>query len=204
MGHPVTAQAAALVRLFGMIWSRCIQSNTYTPPRMRGWHIGDRNPWEGSCSSCVVRLPSMWKSSLPSLVAFTSCSTMQRPRSGRFPNVLQVTSGSPAMILSGTRSRSASRFPLGKPTSRYSRELEKAMIVDIPGTITSKISKKIMALREQGGVIALGRKRRRGRHQVRAGRGGHRGRSAATASLPRKANPSSRHSCCWTQCPALP
>ncbi len=35
--------------------------------------------------------------------------------------------------------------------------LEKAMIVDLPDTTTSKISKKIMALREQGGVIALGR-----------------------------------------------
>ena len=31
------------------------------------------------------------------------------------------------------------------------------MIVDLPDTTTSKISKKIMALREQGGVIALGR-----------------------------------------------
>src|SRR3990170_5456431 len=31
------------------------------------------------------------------------------------------------------------------------------MIVDLPNTTTSKISKKIMALREQGGVIALGR-----------------------------------------------
>ena len=35
--------------------------------------------------------------------------------------------------------------------------LEKAMIVDLPDTTTSKISKKIMSLREQGGVIALGR-----------------------------------------------
>ncbi|MGP0224114.1 glucose-6-phosphate dehydrogenase assembly protein OpcA [Paenarthrobacter sp. NCHU4564] len=31
------------------------------------------------------------------------------------------------------------------------------MIVDLPDTTTSKISKKIMSLREQGGVIALGR-----------------------------------------------
>ena len=31
------------------------------------------------------------------------------------------------------------------------------MIVDLPDTTTSKVSKKIMALREQGGVIALGR-----------------------------------------------
>ncbi len=31
------------------------------------------------------------------------------------------------------------------------------MIVDLPDTTTSKISKKITALREQGGVIALGR-----------------------------------------------
>ncbi|MGG5172597.1 glucose-6-phosphate dehydrogenase assembly protein OpcA [Pseudarthrobacter sp. J1738] len=31
------------------------------------------------------------------------------------------------------------------------------MIVDLPNTTTSKISKKIMSLREQGGVIALGR-----------------------------------------------
>ncbi len=31
------------------------------------------------------------------------------------------------------------------------------MIVDLPDTTTSEISKKIMALREQGGVIALGR-----------------------------------------------
>ena len=31
------------------------------------------------------------------------------------------------------------------------------MIVDLPDTTTSKISKEIMALREQGGVIALGR-----------------------------------------------
>lgn len=31
------------------------------------------------------------------------------------------------------------------------------MIVDLPGTTTSKISKKITSLREQGGVIALGR-----------------------------------------------
>ncbi len=31
------------------------------------------------------------------------------------------------------------------------------MIVDLPDTTTSKISKKIVALREQGGVIALGR-----------------------------------------------
>ncbi|MCB5274908.1 hypothetical protein BJG92_02446 [Arthrobacter sp. SO5] len=31
------------------------------------------------------------------------------------------------------------------------------MIVDLPDTTTSKISKKLMALREQGGVIALGR-----------------------------------------------
>ena len=31
------------------------------------------------------------------------------------------------------------------------------MIVDLPDTTTSKVSKKIMSLREQGGVIALGR-----------------------------------------------
>ena len=31
------------------------------------------------------------------------------------------------------------------------------MIVDLPDTTTSKVSKKLMALREQGGVIALGR-----------------------------------------------
>ncbi|WP_258804447.1 glucose-6-phosphate dehydrogenase assembly protein OpcA [Pseudarthrobacter sp. NS4] len=31
------------------------------------------------------------------------------------------------------------------------------MIVDLPDTTTSKVSKKIMALRDQGGVIALGR-----------------------------------------------
>lgn len=31
------------------------------------------------------------------------------------------------------------------------------MIVDLPNTTTSKVSKKIMAMREQGGVIALGR-----------------------------------------------
>src|SRR5919112_76357 len=31
------------------------------------------------------------------------------------------------------------------------------MIVDLPNTTTSLVSKKIMALREQGGVIALGR-----------------------------------------------
>jgi glucose-6-phosphate dehydrogenase assembly protein OpcA len=31
------------------------------------------------------------------------------------------------------------------------------MIVDLPNTTTSKVSKKIMSLREQGGVIALGR-----------------------------------------------
>src|SRR3954468_1801236 len=31
------------------------------------------------------------------------------------------------------------------------------MIVDLPDTTTSKISKKMTALREQGGVIALGR-----------------------------------------------
>ena len=31
------------------------------------------------------------------------------------------------------------------------------MIVDLPDTTTSKVSKEIMALREQGGVIALGR-----------------------------------------------
>ena len=35
--------------------------------------------------------------------------------------------------------------------------LEKAMIVNLPDTTTSKVSKKLMALREQGGVIALGR-----------------------------------------------
>ena len=31
------------------------------------------------------------------------------------------------------------------------------MIVDLPNTTTSTVSKKIMSLREQGGVIALGR-----------------------------------------------
>jgi hypothetical protein len=31
------------------------------------------------------------------------------------------------------------------------------MIVNLPDTTTSKVSKKLMALREQGGVIALGR-----------------------------------------------
>jgi hypothetical protein len=31
------------------------------------------------------------------------------------------------------------------------------MIVDLPDTTTSKVSKKLMALRDQGGVIALGR-----------------------------------------------
>ena len=31
------------------------------------------------------------------------------------------------------------------------------MIVDLPSTTTSKVSKKIQSLREQGGVIALGR-----------------------------------------------
>ena len=31
------------------------------------------------------------------------------------------------------------------------------MIVNLPDTTTSKVSKKLMSLREQGGVIALGR-----------------------------------------------